>query len=77
MELSQTILAAMAVVVAAGATAAYFARSRGTETIKLLQANIQAYKDAEKLKDQRITYLEGQIVAKDETIKNLNRLLNK
>lgn len=73
MDLPTIILAVLAVAVAAGGITAYYKRSAGEQTISLLQANIQAYKDAEKLKDQRIAYLEGQLVIKDETIK---RLLN-
>lgn len=68
MELSSIILAAIGIIVAAGATTAYFARSRGSETIKLLQTNIQAYKDAELLKDAKILLLQGQLKAKDEVI---------
>jgi hypothetical protein len=65
------ILALLGVAVAAGAVTAWFKRSAGKER---LQTNINAYKDSEKLKDQRIAYLEGQLVIKDETIK---RLVNK
>lgn len=75
MDLPSIILAILAVAVAAGGITAYYKRSAGKETISLLQTNIQAYKDAEKLKDQRIAYLEGQLVARDDTIKNLNKLL--
>lgn len=73
MELPSAILAVVAVIVAAGGVTAYYKRSAGVESIKLLQINVAAYKDSEKLKDQRIAYLEGQLVIKDETIK---RLLN-
>jgi gas vesicle protein len=66
MDLPLTILTVTGVIIGAGATTAYFARGRGTETIKLLQNNIDAYKDSEKLKDQRIAYLEGQLVMKLE-----------
>lgn len=65
------ILAALTIAALAGGVTAYFKRSAGKETIELLQTNIDAYKDAEKLKDQRIAYLEGQLVIKDETIKRL------
>lgn len=65
------ILVILAVAAAAGGIAAYFRRSAGLGTIKLLQTNIDAYKDSEKLKDARIAYLEGQLVVKDETIKRL------
>ena len=75
MDVTHIILASLAVLAAAGATTAYFARGRGTETIKLLQANIDAYKDSEKLKDARIVYLEGQIVGLNETVKNLNKVI--
>ncbi len=75
MNLPAIILAVLGIAAAAGGIAAYFSRSRGMGTIDLLQANIDAYKDAEKLKDAQITYLKGQIVAKDETIDNLNRLI--
>ena len=71
MVISQIVVATTAVIVAAGGIAAYFRRSAGTETIKLLQTNIDAYKDSEKLKDARVAYLEGQLVIKDETIKRL------
>lgn len=57
----------------AGLATIYYRRDASQESIKLLQINIGAYKDSEKLKDQRIAYLEGQLVIKDETIK---RLLN-
>lgn len=75
METPQIILAVMGIAVAAGGVTAYFKRSEGQATISLLETNIKAYQDSEKLKDARITYLEGQIVGKDETIKNLNKLL--
>lgn len=71
MESSEIILAVLGVVAAAGGVAAYYTRGRGVGTIDLLQKNIDAYKDSEKLKDQRIAYLEGQLVIKDETIKRL------
>lgn len=71
MDISAIILAVIGVIAASGAVVAYFARSRGTETISLLQTNIDAYKDSEKLKDARIFYLEGQLTVKDETIKKL------
>lgn len=71
MDLPAIIAVIITLAVAAGGATAFFARSRGTETISLLQTNIQAYKDAEKLKDARIVYLEGQLVVKDETIKRI------
>lgn len=71
MELSEILATIITLAVAAGGATAFFARSRGTETISLLQTNVQAYKDAEKLKDARIVYLEGQLVVKDETIKRI------
>lgn len=71
MEFPTIILAVLGIIATLGGTVAYFARSRGTETIKLLQTNIAAYKDSEKLKDARIYYLEGQLTVKDETIKRL------
>lgn len=71
MDVPELIVAIIALAVAAGAAVAFFARSKGTETISLLQANIDAYKDSEKLKDARIVYLEGQLVVKDETIKRI------
>lgn len=73
MELPAEILAVLGIVAAGGALTAYFSRSRGNESIRLLELNVTAYKDSEKLKDQRIAYLEGQLFVKDETIK---RLLN-
>lgn len=71
MELPAIILAVAAVISSVGAATVWFARSRGNETIRLLEINIQSYKDAEKLKDQKIAYLEGQLMIKDETIKRL------
>lgn len=65
------ILAILGMAAMAGGVTAYYKRSEGQETISLLQANIQAYKDSEKLKDSRIAYLEGQLIVKDETIKRL------
>ena len=72
MNIPQIILVIVAVAAAFGATAAYFSRSQGTNTIRLLQQNIEAYKDAEKMKDERIKYLEGQIYSKDQTIAKLS-----
>ncbi len=69
------ILPAIALIAAAGGAAAWFARSRGNNVISLQKANIDAYKDAERLKEARILYLEGQIVGYQETIKNLNKLI--
>lgn len=71
MNFFTAILAALGVACTAGAISIWFARGRGNESIRLLQINISAYKDAEKLKDQRIVYLEGQLLVKDETIKRL------
>jgi hypothetical protein len=71
MDVPELIVAIITLAVAAGGATAFFARSRGQETISLLQANISAYKDSEKLKDARIVYLEGQLVVKDETIKRI------
>lgn len=71
MDFPQITLAILAVVVAAGGLTAYYKRSAGVESIRLLQVNIDAYKDSEKLKDARIAYLEGQLVIKDETIKRI------
>lgn len=71
MELPSIILATLGIAAAAGVLTAYYRRSEGKETISLLETNITAYKDSEKLKDQRIAYLEGQLVTKDETIKRL------
>lgn len=71
MDLPATIVATLAIIVAAGGITAYYKRSAGMETMQLLKTNIEAYKDSEKLKDQRIVYLEGQLVVKDETIKRL------
>lgn len=73
MDYFKIISAVLAIALTAGGIAAWFRRGQGSETIKLLQINIQSYKDAEKLRDQRISYLEGQLLVKDETIK---RLLN-
>lgn len=73
MNLPTLILAVLGIAAAAGGLTAWYKRSEGTGTIKLLETNISAYKDSERLKDQRIAYLEGQLVIKDETIK---RILN-
>lgn len=75
MNLPEVILAVIAVIVAAAGVSVYFKGSAGQQTINLLQSNIDAYKDAEKLKDARIIYLEGQVVNANETIKNLNKVL--
>ncbi len=75
MDLPTVILSGLALAAAAGGTTAYFSRGRGKATIDLLQTNIEAYKDSEKIKDAQILYLKGQVVAKDETINNLNQLL--
>lgn len=77
MELPSIILATLGIAAAAGVLTAYYRRSEGKETISLLETNITAYKDSEKLKDARIAYLQGQLVSKDETINNLNELLKK
>lgn len=73
MDLPALILAILGVIATLGGTAAYFKASAGESNRKLLESNISAYKDAEKLKDARIAYLEGQLIIKDETLK---RLLN-
>lgn len=65
---SQIILAIIGVIASLGAATAYFKRSSGVETIKLLQQNIDAYKDAEKLKDTEIIALKVQLKVKDDTI---------
>lgn len=75
MDTPQLILAVLAVISSLGGASAWFARSRGVSTVSLLKTNIEAYKDAEKLKDARIAYLEGQNTSKDETIKNLNKVI--
>lgn len=75
MNIPEIVVAVLAVIVAAAGGSAYFKASAGKQTIQLLQTNIDAYKDAEKLKDGRIIYLEGIVVAKDETIKNLNKVI--
>lgn len=71
MNYISVILSILGLVALAGTATAYFKRSAGMGTIELLRTNIEAYKDSEKLKDQRIAYLEGQLVIKDETIKRL------
>lgn len=71
MNYATVILAVLGIAAAAGVLTAYYRRSEGKETERLLLVNVQAYKDSEKLKDQRIAYLEGQIYTKDETIKRL------
>lgn len=64
-------LSVLGIIGSLGGLAAWFSRSRGLQTINLLEKNIEAYKDSEKLKDDRIAYLEGQLLVKDETIKRL------
>lgn len=71
MDVPEIIIAIITLAVAAGGATAFFARSRGQGTIQLLQTNIQAYKDSEKLKDQRIAYLEAQLYEKEQTIKRI------
>lgn len=71
MELSSIILAVIGVIVAAGVTTAYFARSRGSETIKLLQVQIQSYKDSEVLTAAKILALQVQVQTKDDIITEL------
>lgn len=71
MDIPEIIVAILGLVVAAGVTVAYFARSRGSETIRLLQVNVQSYKDESTLKDARIAALEVQLQVKDDTIKEL------
>lgn len=71
MDLPEVILAVIGVAVAAGGVTAYYKRSEGMGSIELLQTNIQAYQDAAKLKDQRITFLEAQAYEKDQIIKRL------
>lgn len=71
MNIPAEIAATITIVGALGLLVVWFGRSRGNETIRLLEINIQGYKDAEKFKDQRIAYLEGQLIIKDETIKRL------
>lgn len=77
MNALQIILAVLAFAVTAGGISVFFKRGSGLETIKLLQINVAAYQDSEKLKDARITYLEGQLVNANETIKNLNKMIKK
>ncbi len=71
MNIPTIIAAIVSVIAAAGFTTAYFARSRGSETIKLLQTNIQSYKDSEALKDAKILALQVQVQTKDDIIKEL------
>lgn len=74
MNLVPIILVILSVSAAIGAlSAAYSLKGRSTGNRQLLESNIQAYKDNEKLKDQRIAYLEGQVYSKDETIQKLSR----
>lgn len=72
MNIPTIILSILGIAASAGVLAAYYKRAGGLETIKLLQINIDAYKDAEKLKDERIKYLEGQVYSKDQTIIKLS-----
>lgn len=71
MDITLAVASVIGIIAAAGATTAYFARSRGTETIKLLQTNIQSYKDAETLKDAKILALQVQLQTKDDIITEL------
>lgn len=73
MELPSLILTVLGIAAAAGAATAYFKRSAGKESNSLLMNNIEAYKDAIKLKDEQITYLKGQVYSKDQTIEKLSR----
>ena len=73
MNIPALILSILGIAAIAGTLAAYFRRSTSRETERILQANIEALKDSEKLKDQRIAYLEGQVYSKDETIKKLSK----
>lgn len=79
MNYAAIILSVLGVLAAVGAGVAYFARSRGKETIDLLQTNIEAYKDAEKLKDAKILVLENRIMALNDVIdirdKTIERLV--
>lgn len=61
MNFLTAILAVLGVASTLGGFSIWFARGRGRESIRLLQINISAYKDAEKLKDQRIAYLRGNL----------------
>lgn len=80
MNLPALILSILGLIAAAGVVAAYFARSRGKETIDLLQTNIEAYKDSEKLKDTKILVLENRIMSLNDVIdvrdKTIERLVN-
>lgn len=49
-----------------------FSRGRNKSTIDQLNTVIDAYKDSEKQKDQKIAYLQGQNYNKDMTIEGLN-----
>lgn len=71
MDISAIILAVIGVIAAAGGVTAYFARSRGSETIKLLQVQIQSYKDSEALTTAKILALQVQIQTKDDIITEL------
>jgi hypothetical protein len=73
MEVISLAIGILGVIGFLGAASIWFARGRGNETIRLLEINVKAYQESEKLKDQKIAYLEGQLVIKDETIK---RILN-
>lgn len=77
MSIPAIILSILGLAAALGVIVAYFARSRGTETISLLQTNIQAYKDAEVLKDAKILVLENQITALKEVIDVRDKTIEK
>jgi len=58
---------------AAGGSAVFFKRGSGLETINLLKTNIEAYQEAIKLKNERITYLDGVVYSQNETIRKLSK----
>lgn len=71
MDLPEVILAVISVAVAAGGIAALFYKGASKGNRDLLESNIVQYQNSEKLKDQRITYLEAQVYEKDQIIKRL------
>lgn len=72
MNLPAIISVVLAVAASIGFVWAYVRASAGKANRELLESNIEAYKDAIKLKDQEIAYWQGQSYSKDKTIEKLS-----
>lgn len=72
MEISEIVLVVLTILVALGGSTVIFKASSIKANRALLESNIKQYQIAEKLKDERIAYLEGQVYSKDQTIKKLS-----